>query len=425
MLDRRLPISPPSGIFYGWIIVLVGFLANMVTTTMNPLVFSIFIDPMREDLGVTLSAMAWAISLRMFTGGLVAPLMGRIIDSHGARWLGFFCGLLAGSLLIALYWADNIWMIYILFAVSGLSGFGNFGGQLLTVVPVANWFIAKRGRTMSIAAVGGGLGTGISAPLALFLINTYGWRLTWVIFGVIIWVVILPSYGLLMRRRPEDFGLYPDGTAGVDVHESQSGVSQDATKDWSLGQALRNGAFWYILVFLSMYNFSTSGVLFLRVPFWNDLGISPQAVALGVSMDPFTVIFAMLFFGFLAERYPVRFMAVMGGFWRALSMIPLVMSGSLVWHVFFHNIVWGIGSGAFGATQNLIFPTYYGRRAQAAIRGISMPVMIVAGASAPPLCAFLVDSGLGIGAVWQITLGMMFVAGIGFYWIRPPVAPNK
>ena len=77
MLDHRLPISPPGGIFYGWIIVFVGFIANMVTTTMNPLVFSIFIDPMREDLGVTLSAMAWAISFRMFTGGLVAPLMGR------------------------------------------------------------------------------------------------------------------------------------------------------------------------------------------------------------------------------------------------------------------------------------------------------------------------------------------------------------
>ena len=174
-----------------------------------------------------------------------------------------------------------------------------------------------------------------------------------------------------------------------------------------------------------MYNFSTSGVLFLRVPFWNDLGISPQAVALGVSMDPFTVIFAMLLFGFLAERYPVRFMAVIGGFWRAISMIPLVMTGSYVWHVFFHNIVWGIGSGAFGATQNLIAPTYYGRRAQGAIRGISMPVMIIAGAAAPPLCAFLVDSGLNIGTVWQITLAMMLVAGLGFYWIKPPVPPKS
>ena len=400
----------------------------MVTATMNPVVFSVFIDPMREDLNLSLSGIAWAISLRMLTGGIAAPLFGRVIDRHGARWLGFFAGILAGGVLISLYFAQDIWIIYALFALSGFSGFGNFGGQLLTVVPAANWFVVKRGRATSLAAVGGGAGTAMGVPIALLLINTVGWRLTWVIFGLAIWIVILPCYGLLMRRRPEDLGMLPDGLEIEDKLDSgdvtdNSEAAQEV--NWTLSQALRTPVLWFILMALILYMFSTSGVLFLRVPYWNDLNISPQVIALGVAADPFTVIFSMLFFGFLAERYPVRFMAVIGGIWRGISMLPLLMAGSNGIQVFAHNITWGIGSGAFAAAQNLIIPSYYGRMAQGSIRGISLPLMIAAGALGAPAIAFLVDSGVSISIVWLLTMSLMMLGGVTFFFLKPPKPPQE
>ena len=425
MISDKTPFPVPFGLYYGWVIVVVGGLAHMVTATMNPVVFSVFIDPMRDDLNLNLSSIAWAISARMLTGGIVAPFMGRIIDIHGARWLGFFAGILAGGILISLYFAYNIWLIYLLFAVSGLSGFGNFGGQLLTIVPVANWFVAKRGRATAIAAVGGGVGTALGVPIALLLINTLGWRATWVVFGIAILVVVLPCYGLLMRRKPEDIGLLPDGvvsSSGTSSNNSEdSGVDNEV--NWTLSQALHTPVLWFLLLALIMYMFSTSGVLFLRVPYWNDLNISPEAIAFGVAADPFTVIFAMLFFGLLAERYPVRFMAVIGGIWRGLSMLPLILAGGHASHVFLHNITWGVGSGAFGAAQNLVFPAYYGRTAQGSIRGISLPLMIAAGALGAPAVAFLVDSGLSITLVWLMTTVLMTAGGLMFFFLKPPKLP--
>lgn len=427
MTPQRFPIPLPHGVFYGWVIVIIGSFANMVTATMNPVVFSVFIDPMREDLNLNLSGIAWAISLRMLTGGIAAPFMGRIIDRHGARWLGFFAGILAGGVLISLYFAQDMWIIYALFALSGFSGFGNFGGQLLTVVPAANWFVAKRGRATSIAAVGGGAGTAIGVPIALLLINTVGWRLTWVIFGLAIWIVILPCYGFLMRRRPEDLGLLPDGVEienklGSDAVTENSGADQEV--NWTLSQALHTPVLWFILMALILYMFSTSGVLFLRVPYWNELNISPQVIALGVAADPFTVIFSMLFFGFLAEKYPVRFMAVIGGIWRGISMLPLLLAGAHGIHVFTHNITWGVGSGAFAAAQNLIIPSYYGRMAQGSIRGISLPLMIAAGALGAPALAYLVDSGVNIGIVWLVTMSLMTLGGVVFFFLKPPKHPS-
>ena len=430
-----LPIPLPSGMYYGWVIVAVAWLANMVAATMNPVVFSIFIDPMREELGLSLSHMAWAIAIRLLTGGVVAPFMGRLIDSYGARWLGFLGGLISGAVLLSLYFVDNIWLIYALFAISGISGLGSFGGQLLTIVPVANWFVAMRGRATSIAATGLGVGTALGVPLGLFLINTVGWRWAWVAFGLAIWLVILPGYAFLMRRRPEDLGLLPDGRipqpaeAAPDASGESGPVLAQAAPveevNWTLGQAVRTPVLWFMLLSLTIYMFSSSGVLFLRVPFWNEQGISAAAIAFGVAMDPFTVIFAMLFFGFLAERYPVRFMAVIGGVWRALSMVPLALGGTHAANVYIHNVTWGIGSGAFAASQNLLIPNYYGRTAQGKIRGISLPWMIAAGALGAPATAYLVDSGVGAGVIWQIGLWMMLVAGLMFFFLKPPKPPES
>jgi MFS family permease len=415
-------------VFYGWVIVAVGWSANLVAATMNPVVFSVFIDPMRDELGLSLSGMAWVISVRMLTGGIMAPLVGRLIDRYGARWLGFFGGFLSGGVLISLYFVYNVWLMYALFAISGISGFGTFGGQLLTIVPAANWFVVKRGRTTSIAATGLGVGTAIGVPIALFIINTVGWRWAWVGFGLAIWAVILPGYGFLMRRRPEDLGLLPDGAVAQTspVSDDPSAVPDQPEKaeeeevSWTLSQALHTPVLWFLLMALTIYMFATSGILFLRVPYWNELGVSSQAIAFGVAADPFTVIFAMLFFGFLAERYPVRFMAVIGGVWRAISMIPLLIGGSYSGYVFLHNITWGVGSGAFAAAQNLIIPTYYGRTAQGAIRGISLPLMIAAGALGAPATAFLIDAGVKATFVWQVGLGLMLFAGLMFFFLKPP-----
>lgn len=429
---QKPPISLPRGAYYGWAIVGVSWLANMVTSPMNPVVFSIFIDPMRNDLNVGLSALAWAVTIRQVSGGVVSPWVGRMVDKYGARWVGFFGGLLAGGTLISLYFIDNIWMMYAIYGLSGLGGFGSFGANLLTTVPAANWFIRKRGRATSITGTGVGLGTAIGVPVAQLLIHTVGWRWAWVIFGLVIWAAVLPTYAFLMRRRPEDLGLHPDGVSTEEAPSSGAGLGAQvkATQaplevNWTLGQALRTPVLWFILVALTTYTFSTQGVLFLRVPFWNQKGASPEALAFGVASDPLTVFFAMLFFGFLAERIAVRYVAVIGGIWRGISMIPLLLGGGSASYIFAHNITWGVGSGGMAAAQNLVFPMYYGRNAQGAIRGFAAPLMIAAGALGAPVMGYMLDAGIGIGFVWQLCLWMMLLSGVVFVLLKPPKLQQK
>ena len=428
MTPQKLPIPLPSRLYYGWVIVAIAWSTTLVASTTNILVFSMFIDPIKEDLNIRLSALAWAMSIRMVTGAVSSPLIGRLVDVFGARWLGLFGGAVAAATMMGMYFVGNIWEVYVLFAIGGATGFGAIGGNLLTIVPVANWFVAKRGRATSIAATGGMVGTASAVPMALFLINTVGWRWAYVVFGMAILVIIVPAYGLLMRRRPEDLGLLPDGALRQTDSMTPSAGAGSRTPllevDWTLGQAMRNPVLWLILMAFTMQTMATSAILFLRVPFWNDLGVSPQVIAVSVAADPFTVGITMLVFGFLAERYPVRFMAVVGGIWRGIATIPLFMEGKSVFALLFHNITWGIGSGGFAAVRNLIFPDYYGRQAQGAIRGVTAPVMVGAGALGAPIVGYIIDAGIDIVIVWQISLGLMLLAGFTFFFLKPPQLPQ-
>ncbi|MCX6021427.1 MAG: MFS transporter [Chloroflexi bacterium] len=424
---RSLPIPLPKGVYYGWVIVAVVFLTNMVGASMNGVVFSMFIVPMRQELGVSLGTMAWGLTVSQLCAGFMAPITGPLIDRYGTRWMGVATGVICGGALISLYFADNIWLMYLRFAITGITGLGTPGGNLITIVPAGNWFVAKRGRAMAIARSGMGLGTTLGVLIAQVLIQMVGWRMTWVIFGLLIWITMIPAYGLLMRRRPEDLGLHPDGAltapAPVQARAAAGPQPKQGEVDWTPREAIRTWVLWFMIAAFTLNGFAGAAAIFLRVPYWTQLGISPQTISYGVATDPFTVLTLGLVFGFLTERYAVRFMAVVGGIGRAISMLPLLFMPGHAASVYAHNITWGIGSAGFATTQTQIVPTYFGRRAQGTIMGIQVPFNIAAAAMGAPLAGYLVDGGMNIDLVWWFSCLGMLIPGLAFFFMKPPKMP--
>jgi len=420
------PVRLPRGIYYGWLIVGISFLGNWITAPLNPVVFSIFIVPIRDDIGVTLTALAWCITIRQISAGVSAPILGHLIDKFGPRWVGVGCSAVAGACLVGLGLSPNIWVMYALFLVSGFSGFGVFGGgQILTGVPPANWFIAKRGRAVSFAMMGMGLGTASWVIISAFLVTTIGWRTTWIAYGIMIAVVLIPAYGLFMRRRPEDVGLLPDGVAAPTPGAAGQPGSAAATEvNFTLREATRTPALWLLTLAFTFHTFATNGILFIRVPYWSDLGVSPQVIGLAVATDPFVVMLCTLLFGFMAERYRIKLIAAMGGVWRAASMGALLVTTPTSFWVFAHNITWGVGSAGMGTGQNLLIPALFGRLAQGSIRGFTAPIMIGAGAVSPPIIGFLLDSGVAHSSIFIFAGAMMLGAGAIMLFVQTPRRPE-
>jgi len=427
-----MPPRPPlrTPFFYGWVIVAVSFMGNWITAPLNPVVFSIFIPALLKDLDVSLGTLAWCISFRQISAGLSAPLLGYLVDKYGARWLGVACAAWAGLCLCALSYASSIWWLYALFFVSGFSGFGVFGGgQIVTGVPPANWFVAKRGRALSYATMGGGLGTASWSFISSWLVTTIGWREAWFLYGILIAAVLIPAYGLLMRRTPEDVGLFPDGADAPPAPPSAAsagGHRPVAEINFTLKQAMRTSTLWLMVIAFTLHTIATNPILFLRVPFWTEAGVLPFWIGLAVAADPFVVMLFTLAFGYLAERVPLKVITLTGGTFRALSTVPLMVISPFAGWAFLHNVTWGVGSAGMGTGQNLAIPAYFGRRAQGAIRGFTAPIMIGAGSMSPPLFGALIDRGILTDRMVFAGLAvMMFIAGSLFLFMRTPTLPEE
>ncbi len=425
---QRLPTVPipmPARLYYGWVIVATGLAINIATAPLNPVVFSFFIAPISKEMGWSLGAISLALTFRLLVSGVTAPLIGLIIDRFGPKWLGLLAGVAAGVSLVGLFYVRQLWLLYLLFAISGAVGLGGGpGGNLLTAVPVAKWFISKRGRATSIATTGMAIGTVISIPVGQWMIQTIGWREAWVVFGVLVTAIIVPLSFLFLRGSPSDLGLEPDGfdesrlePSPADLDNEQNAVIED---DWTAREALRHPVSWLILAALSVGGFALTGTLLHRVAYWEGTGMSPSMVAFGIAMDPFTVIFSVIIFGLIGERVKTRYLGLFGALGFSLSMLPMIWSTGQTYTIIAHSMIWAIGAGAYITANNLIWPNYFGRRFLGTIRGVVFPVQVAATSLGPPVYGFLLDAGLDPITLWMISTGLFAMAGFLLFMARPP-----
>ena len=168
-----LALARPRRLYYGWVIVAVALLMNIAASPTNAVAFSFFVAPMSDDLSWSRGTLALGLTFRLGVAGVTAPIVGVLVDKIGARVLGTAAGTTAGLSLVGLAFVHDLWLYYLLFAISGLSGFGGPAGQLLTTVRVAKWFQVKRGRAMAIATIGMALGTGLYIPLLQAIIDGF------------------------------------------------------------------------------------------------------------------------------------------------------------------------------------------------------------------------------------------------------------
>ena len=308
-------MSRAPRLYYGWVIVFVALMMNIAASPTNAVVFSFFLEPMRHDLGWS-RAPCRSPSLRAsMVAGISAPILGPLVDRIGARVLGTLAGATAGLSIMALALVHDLWLFYLLFAISGLSGFGGPAGQLLTIVPVSKWFRQKRGRALAIASTGMAIGVAIFLPVLQAIINDRGWRFAWVVCGLIVIILAVPACGLLMRKDPESMGLPLDG-----IPEQPEGaprppaaLSRATHEEWRVDQVVRTRAFWLIMAALALNGLVLQGVLVYRTTYWEDIGLSSNIVALGTSVDPITVVFSTIFFGLMAERVATHHLGLFAG----------------------------------------------------------------------------------------------------------------
>jgi MFS family permease len=240
----RLPL------FYGWVIVGVAFLSMGVGVNART-AFSLFFPAILDEFGWEQGLTAGAFSFGFLVSAGFSPLLGWVVDRRGPRVMAELgVGLITAGLLLATLVREP-WHLYATLGV--LVGCGSvclgYTGQALYL---PNWFVRRRGLALSVAFSGVGVGSIILLPWLQSAIEHTGWRAACLALGLLALVLLAPI-NLLLKGRPEELGLLPDGersSGEAELSRRPSNVVDPAwvAVDWTLARAMRTARFWWIAV---------------------------------------------------------------------------------------------------------------------------------------------------------------------------------
>lgn len=264
-------------LFYGYWVVAGCFVLLFLFSGAGFYSFGVFIKPLEDHFGWSRSAISLTISIYMIVHGIAAPFVGHITDKHGPKKVMTLLGLVTGAAFILISFTSSLWYFYLMY---GLLSLGSTGIGFIPVSGVlSRWFIRRRGTAIGSAMVGIAVGGLIMAPLT-GLINAYfGWRTSFVVLGLLVWLLALPITLFVIKGSPDEMGLMPDGDdAGEDQSEKGSAFPPTTIPEfregWPLKEALQTRAFFWVAATYFLAPLAQMGMLQHQVPMVMERGIS-------------------------------------------------------------------------------------------------------------------------------------------------------
>ncbi|MFX4223290.1 MAG: MFS transporter [Thalassobaculum sp.] len=413
LLAARLPF------FYGWIVL--GVICCVSFARQGPAVatLSIFVDPMTSELGWSRTSISAAVSIGGLLAAIVSPGLGPLVDRHGARSLLAWAVALTGICCIALARIETLVAFYLLFCIARMNFAGPF--DLGIYGAINNWFVRLRPIATSISTLWLMIGLTAMPLIAHTAMHVGGdWRWGWIAVGSTVLIVgFLPTV-LLLARRPEDLGQEPDGgplvrnrPAGTD------GESDERQPMYSRAEAMREPAFWLLLLFTFLAYPVQAGVSLHQAPHLVERGLDPTTAAFVVSAFSATSGLVGFLIGPLVRPLGTRFVLVaVGAFLAAGSWLMTTVDGPAT--AFLASALFGCGIGGLLTVPPIAWADTFGRQSFGAIRGVALSVQVTGQAIGPVLSGALRDWTGSYLLSLQVFMALAMCAAACAVFLKPP-----
>ena len=420
-----------QGIFYGWYIVGVGFLANVASSFALASTLSIFLKPLTSELAVSRGVFSLLRSGEGIIGACLAPLVGTLVDRYGGRWLMAIGTTIVGIGYFFLGHVDSFSQFAAIRLTLVTLGDAIMGYMVVNVV-ISQWFVRRRGRALAFTSMGVGFAKVCMPVVAAWLLLTLGWRQTWTVFGVLtIALLVLPAL-LIVRRRPEDMGLFPDGAGEPGIEPGSFGGKKQFAEDhpanpsetvWTRAEAVRTSAFWLLVITFGISSVGVTGLNLHVYPYVTDIGHSPVVAASVMSVIASMQLGSPLAWGFLAERIDPRIAAMLRFIVQGIGLGLAISTSNLIC-LYAGFFLYGIGLGGNMVLPDLLWANYFGRRSLGRIRGMGLLISQVLAAFGPPFFGFLFDATGGYGLSFALFGAALATSAFLSLMLRAPRKGN-
>ena len=417
MRVRRLPV------FYGWVIIAAAFVTMGLGVNART-AFSLFLPPILDEFGWPRSLTAGAFSFGFLVSAAMSPFLGRLVDRYGPRpVIGMGVGLLASGLLLAPFIREP-WHLYATLGVLVGAG-GNCLGYTGHALFLPNWFVRRRGLAMSLAFSGVGAGSIILMPWLQTVIDRDGWRSACFMTGLLVLILLAPLC-LLLRRRPEDLGLEPDGDRSLQdpVRPSRTENVVDpvwVAVDWTLARALRTARFWWVATGYLCGMFAWYAVQVHQTRYLIEIGFSPAHAAAALGLVSLAGVPGQIALGHVSDRVGREWVWTVGCLGFSLCYVALLL---LAWAPSPTLLYCMVGlQGALGYSLTSVIGAIpaeiFEGRQYATIYGTLMLAAIAGGALGPWIAGVLYDATGSYAPAFLVAIGLSAVSALAIWRAAP------
>ena len=419
-------MRPRLPFFYGWVIIAVTFVTMGIGVNART-AFSLLFPPILDEFGWERGVTAGAFSFGFLVSAVLSPTLGRMMDRRGPRVVIEFGVILMGAGLLLAPMVSQPWHLYATLGllVGGGSVCLGYTGQGLFL---PNWFVKRRGFAMSVAFSGVGVGSIILLPWVQSLIGQVGWRGACRSLGILILALLVPI-NLLLRRRPEDMGLAPDGDAAAAAVAAASGAAGGrnvvdaawAAVDWTLGRAVRTARFWWIAVAYFFGLFAWYAVQVHQTRYLVEIGFTPSDAAWALGFVSLAGIPGQIALGHLSDRIGREWVWTAGSLGFVLCYLALILlrESPTMGLLYFMVIAQGmLGYGLTSVIGAIPAEIFQGRH-YGSIFGTLMLSAVAGGGTGPWLTGVIHDATGSYALAFWIAIAGSALSAIAV-WIAGP-----
>ncbi len=409
---RRMETKAP--IVNRWLQLVACVIAMMAIANLQ-YAWTLFTIPLSESLGAKLSDVQFAFSLFVLLQTWPSPLQGILIDRLGTRLVVSFGAILVGLGWIGSGFANSLPGLYFWYGLGGIGAGAVYGSSIGTAL---KWFPDRRGLAAGLTAGAYGFGTALTILPIQWMIESRGYRSTFILWGVIQGLLVLMAAQFL-RKAPTDLRV----AAGA----SKSSKVVQSALDYTPGQMVRTGTFWLMYLMMTMVAFGGLMVTAQIKPIATTYGMDEHVLFFGVTALGLALILSGLlngatrpFWGYISDRIG-RYQTM--GIAFALEALGIFALLNFIGHPLLFVILSGLVFFAWGEIYSL-FPAaigdVFGPKYAATNYGIQYTAKGTASIFAGVGAAWIFETwGSWEAVFWVAVCCDLFAAGLAFFWLRP------
>jgi sugar phosphate permease len=415
-------------IFYGWWVVASVMPSRLIQAGALFYIFGIFYKPLLNEFGWSRGKVATALTIYLLSVGLFGSLIGKLTDLFGAKKLIGWGAFFGGILFFLLSRINTLRQFYLLYFLHGIAF--SCCGNVPVNTALTNWFERRRGSAIGIAMAGVSLGAIIITPTGGFILEHFGWRNTYIYLALITWLLVLPPTIFVMKNKPQDMGLLPDGEIPSDIIYKNGIPSKMPTIErspmypWTLGEILRIGPFWLICIAYVLLYIAIGAVLGHQIVYLTDMGISMATAAAALGATGGMGGIGKIVFGVLSDKFSPKKVTVICAVAQGVGIILLLCAKSmpLVW---LYAIFFGFCMGGHLALQPIIVAYFFGVGSFGTIYGIVLMAGAIGSALGPMVAGACFDLFGTYNGIFAACVFSSFLAAVAVFCSKPVLSPEQ